>query len=61
MEIKSTSEATRLMTVAFKLSMHMLGKSDLRREQIYNTAKKLISAAENYINKQAAQYIIATK
>ena len=48
MKIKSTSEATRLMTVAFKLSMHMPGKSNLRRAQIKNTAKNLISAVEKY-------------
>ncbi len=50
MKIKSTSRSIRLMTLAFKLAKHMHGKSDRRRTQIKNTAKKLISAAKKQFN-----------
>ena len=49
MEIKSARQATRAMTVAFKIATKMAGKSDSRRTEIKKTAKSLIEAAENYM------------
>ena len=49
MEIKSTRQASRAMTIAFKITTKMVGKSDHRRAEIRSTAKKLIDAAENYM------------
>lgn len=49
MKINTISEATRAMTVAFRLTNKMIGKSDRRRSEIKNTAKKLISESEDYM------------
>lgn len=56
MKIQSTSEATRAMTVAFKLSMSAPGKSDKRRAEIRAKAKALISAAENYVEQETSKF-----
>lgn len=60
-KIQSTSEATRTMTVAFKLSMSAPGKSDRRRAEIRTKAKALISAAENYVEQETSKFPSAEK
>lgn len=46
--IKNISEATRAMTLAFKLANKSINKSRPRRVQCLATAKKLIQAAEDF-------------
>ncbi len=55
-EIKSTRQASRAMSVAFKITTKMIGKSENRRAEIRATEKRLIRSAEDYmILEKAAQ------
>ena len=56
MKINSTRQASRAMSVAFKITSRMIGKSDKRRVEIRATAKRLIDEAENYMILERAKY-----
>ena len=56
MRIKTTSKATRAMTLAFKLSMSAPGRSGARGAEMRATAKTLITAAENYVSSETAKF-----
>lgn len=49
MEIKSIRQASRIMNIAFKISMKSIDKTDNRRAETRATAKHLIGAVENYM------------
>ncbi len=56
MDINNTRQASKAMTVAFKITSKMVGKSDSRRAEILATAKKLIDTAENYMLLERMKY-----
>ena len=55
-EIKNTRQASRAITVAFRLTTKMIGKSDSRRAEIRTTAKRFIKEAENYMIFERVKY-----
>lgn len=56
MDIKNTHHASKAMSVAFKITTKMIGKSDKRRAEIHTTAKRLIEEAENYMILERTKY-----
>ena len=44
------------MTIAFKITTRMIGKSNHRRAQISATAKRIIKAADDYMTLERMKY-----